>query len=274
RATAGVESISTPSISKSSARQLIVSTGWMIKDQEERVKQVEAQSRAISSFRCPDSNVTVVCGTGTLAGASASLRRILRHRQECPCHTINVRGITGRTHLHKNRPRHETKKGKRLFLNLAFLIAVALAANRVQAQRPQETGRSLGKVSAEGNLIVMELDEGVLGKANLFDLVGHTLRFIPDGQGYRVDNVVLQWDREFGAEISGFQVSLHNFKFPFSGKQWDALSIGRNGSLVFGERTGVDRTGEGAGENSRGGGVSIGRFDQLSQAAHTIINTV
>lgn len=28
-----------------------------------------------------------------------------------------------------------------------------------------------------GNLIVLELDDSVLGKANLFDLTGHTLRF-------------------------------------------------------------------------------------------------
>ena len=38
-----------------------------------------------------------------------------------------------------------------------------------------EPGHSIGKVSTDGNLVVMELDDGALGKANLFDLVGKTL---------------------------------------------------------------------------------------------------
>jgi hypothetical protein len=33
-----------------------------------------------------------------------------------------------------------------------------------------EPGHSIGKVSTDGNLVVMELDDGALGKANLFDL--------------------------------------------------------------------------------------------------------
>src|SRR5262249_45407717 len=114
--------------------------------------------------------------------------------------------------------------------------------------------------------IVMELEEGVLGKANLFDLFGRTLRFTPDGQGYRVENVALQWDADFGGPLDGPQVALKNFKFPYSGKSWDALSVGTNGSITFG--AGSER-----GEANRGG-VSVGRFDQLTQAAHTLINTV
>lgn len=35
------------------------------------------------------------------------------------------------------------------------------------AQQDTEPGHSIGKVSTEGDLIVMELDDGVLGKANL-----------------------------------------------------------------------------------------------------------
>ena len=42
-------------------------------------------------------------------------------------------------------------------------------------------GHPIGKISTDGELIVMELEDGVLGKANLFDLVGHTLRFSPEG---------------------------------------------------------------------------------------------
>ena len=40
----------------------------------------------------------------------------------------------------------------------------------------------------EGNLIVMELDEGVLGTEVLFNLEGRTLRFVPEAGGYRVHN--------------------------------------------------------------------------------------
>jgi hypothetical protein len=60
--------------------------------------------------------------------------------------------------------------------------------------------------------------EGVLGKANLFDLAGRTLRFAPEGATYRVQNHALRWDREFGAELSGPQATLHDFSFPFSGR--------------------------------------------------------
>src|SRR3954468_6637236 len=91
----------------------------------------------------------------------------------------------------------------------AFLLVCAL-----HAQRGFEPGHPIGKVSTQGDLIVMELDEGALGKANLFDLAGRTLRFTPEGTGYRVENAVLQWDSDFGPELAG-PAALHNFAFPF-----------------------------------------------------------
>ncbi len=173
------------------------------------------------------------------------------------------------------------KAARRFFWGAGLIVGgVLLLQSMAHAQGWQAPARPIGKISTEGNLIVMELDEGVLGKANLFDLVGHTLRFIPDRQGYRVENVPLQWDPEFGAALSGSQVTLHNFKFPFSAKEWDAFSVGRTGSISFDgqdgvpERAGVARLGQDAAEGGRGGGLSIGRFEQLSQAARTIINTV
>src|SRR5215813_13821803 len=72
-------------------------------------------------------------------------------------------------------------------------------------------GHVMGKVSTQGQLIVMELNDGALGKNNLFDLAGHTLRFIPQRSGYRVENAPLQWDAEFGPELSGADVTLHQF---------------------------------------------------------------
>jgi len=173
--------------------------------------------------------------------------------------------------------RHKQERYKGLPLKVGFLIAGVLLANIAYAQPRQEPGHSIGKVSTEGNLIVMELDEGVLGKANLFDLVGRTLRFVPEGQGYRGENVALQWDADFGTPLSGPQVTLHNFKFPYSGKSWDTFSVGSNGSITFGadsERGEANRPGRVAAEGGRGGGVTIGRFDQLTQAARTLINTV
>ncbi len=44
-----------------------------------------------------------------------------------------------------------------------------------------EPGRPIGKASVKGDLIVMELDDGALGKTNLFNLTARTLRFTPEG---------------------------------------------------------------------------------------------
>src|SRR5579871_6337107 len=95
-------------------------------------------------------------------------------------------------------------------------------------------GHSIGTIATRGDLIVMTLDEGALGKANLFDLGGRTLRFAPDGPGYRIDNSPLRWDSEFGTELASPQVTLHNFEFPFSGKRWTSFSVGTTGSISFG----------------------------------------
>jgi len=164
---------------------------------------------------------------------------------------------------------------RRLFLYLiSCLIALPQLAN---AQDRQRAGKPIGKVSTNGSLILLELDEGVLGKEHLFDLAGRTLRFIPGASGYRVENFPLQWDSEFGNEISDAEVTLHKFQFPFSGKQWNSFSAGANGSIRFGkperEDAAARREFPGSG-GFRFGGVSIGRFDQLSEAPGTLINAV
>ena len=139
-------------------------------------------------------------------------------------------------------------------------------------QPRQEPGRSIGTVTTQGDLIVMTLNEGVFGKANMFDLAGRTLRFTPDGAGYRAENLPLQWDAEFGKELSDPQLTLRNFSFPYSGKSWDALSVGVTGSISFGAAPGSPGpTGFGG---ARAGGVSVDRFAQLQEAARTLINTV
>ena len=130
-------------------------------------------------------------------------------------------------------------------------------------------GHSVGKVSTFGDLIVLELDEGVRGKENLFDLGGRTLRFTPDGSQFRVDSGSLTWDPDFGQEISNEEVSLHNFRLPFSQKNWTSLQVGRAGWISFG--------GSNANQGNKpysGGSVSIGRFDPLTEAAGKLVNTV
>ena len=131
-----------------------------------------------------------------------------------------------------------------------------------------EPGHAIGKVSTNGDLIVMELNEGALGRANLFDLAGRTLRFTPEHSGYRVETGPLQWDSNFGPELAAAEVTLHQFTFPFSGQHWNSLRVGRTGSIRFGTAEVNDGL-----PGRSDGGVSIGRFDPLSEAAGTLIDS-
>jgi hypothetical protein len=149
-------------------------------------------------------------------------------------------------------------------------------ASPVCAQERQRPGKPIGKVSTFENLVVLELDDGVLGKEHLFDLQGRTLRFSVSGTGYRVENLPLEWNSDLGPEVTGSAITLHKLQIPFSGKNWDVISIGTNGSIRFGEseRDGNPARRDVSGPAGRFGGVSIGRFDQLAEAATTLINTV
>ncbi len=165
----------------------------------------------------------------------------------------------------------------------AILIGLTFLALPAFAQRgQQQPGKSIGKVHVEGNLIVMELDEGVLGTEVLFNLEGRTLRFVPEAGGYRVHNDELVWDAQFGEQLSNPQVSLKNFAFPFSGKAFNSFSVGNTGSIAFAAEPPVDGAaaaaafgrggrggagGGGAGRAGRGGGVTLDRFAQLGRAA-------
>src|SRR6266576_3182429 len=135
-----------------------------------------------------------------------------------------------------------------LTLSLCVLL---LSPTVLSAQDDDRTGGRIGKVSTLGDLIVMELDEGALGKANLFDLAGHTVRFLPQHSRYSVETESLHWDPEFGPELSASDVKLQNFSFPFSDKTWNALRVGTTGWISFGES---ETQGE---EGNRNRGVSI-----------------
>ena len=159
----------------------------------------------------------------------------------------------------------------------ALLIVCATLAQgaAVLAQERDEQGKPIGKVSVVGKLILMELDEGALGRESLFDLDRRSLRFTPAHEGYRVENLLLQWDADFGQKIAEPRVALRNFSFPFSGKNWDAFTVGVTGSIRFGEPDNAQGFEFGGGPPPRDqGGVRVGRFDPLSEAAGNLVNTV
>ena len=153
---------------------------------------------------------------------------------------------------------------RRKLIVCGLLLSLSLA----EAQPEDEPGRSIGKVSTEGDLIVMELNDRVLGTKKLFDLSGRTLRFTPDGSGYRVENGTLNWDGDFGPKVEGSEVTLHRFAFPFSGRKWSSFRLGTTGSIRFGES--VKDNPDPYGQNDLG--LSIGRFDQLAEAANTLFD--
>ena len=53
-----------------------------------------------------------------------------------------------------------------------ILCGLLLHPNLAHAQF-DVPGQPIGKISTDGELMVMELEDGALGKANLFDLAGH-----------------------------------------------------------------------------------------------------
>src|SRR5262252_8564443 len=145
-----------------------------------------------------------------------------------------------------------------------ILLSIFPTLSFAQDDESVKQGHSIGTVSTQGNLIVMELDDAALGKSNLFDLVGNTLRFTPEGSRYRVEKEALQWDLDSGPELAGAEVTLHQFAFPFSGQHWSSFRVGRTGSIRFGE---PDTRGDAPSGPPSDGGVSIGRFDPLGEAA-------
>ena len=121
---------------------------------------------------------------------------------------------------------------------------------------------------------MLTLDEDVLGKANLFNLAHHSLRFTPEGSRYRVENIPSQWNTEFGSELHGGDASLKIFAFPFSGKSWNAFSVGLTGSITFAAGAAPAVRAPSVVDANQTGGLSVDRFAELQQAAPGFINTV
>src|ERR1700744_1263182 len=81
---------------------------------------------------------------------------------------------------------------------VAFVLFCTMLGH---AQSGPEPGHAIGTVTTRGKLILLTLNDGALGRANMFNLAHHTLRFTPDGAGYRVENVPFAWDPDFGAAL-------------------------------------------------------------------------
>ncbi len=162
------------------------------------------------------------------------------------------------------------------FQMLLMLCAILVLRTAALAQERDVPGKPIGKVSVTENLILMELDQSALGQQNLFDLGQRTLRFTLGSGGYRVENFPLRWDADFGQALSRHQVALHNFSFPFSGKTWNSFSVGVTGSIRFTPESNApaDDAGPGFGPRGDEGGVSIGRFDPLTEGAASMVNTL
>jgi hypothetical protein len=146
---------------------------------------------------------------------------------------------------------------------IALLCGLVLNPGSSYVGQQQTPGHSIGQVSTNGDLIVIELDRAVLGQPNLFDLVGRTLRFGAAGSRYRVTNHTLQWEPDYGVELTGSDVRLQRFTFPFSGQRWSSLSVGTTGSIRFGPSP---NAGDIDAYGRRDGGIAstIGRFDRLA----------
>ena len=144
-----------------------------------------------------------------------------------------------------------------------MLCGLVLNPGSPYAVQQKTPGHSIGQVSTNGDLIVIELDRAALGQPNLFDLVGRTLRFSPAGSRYRVTNQALQWEADYGVELTGSDVNLQRLTFPFSGQRWSSFSVGTTGSIRFGPSPKVGDV-DAYGHLDSGIASAIGRFDRLA----------
>jgi hypothetical protein len=123
----------------------------------------------------------------------------------------------------------------------------------------QVAGRKIGNITTRGNIILLELDSGVITNHNLFDLDRRTIRFTPSGTGFRAENLPLQWDTARGSAIQNNAVRLTKFSFPFSGRNWSELQVLTTGLITFG----------GAYAD-----LGLGRFVHLQQVGPDIVNKI
>ena len=83
------------------------------------------------------------------------------------------------------------------------VVATALVVSLLLFTNPAMGGGER-KVTTNGNRIIVELANEDLIPGNLFDLEDTTIRFTPQGAGYRGEIVPFQWDPDFGSVIRGY----------------------------------------------------------------------
>jgi uncharacterized protein (TIGR03437 family) len=92
-----------------------------------------------------------------------------------------------------------------------------------------------------GNIAIIDDDGTILVPANAFDLPYRSLRFTPDGAGYRVAAGATALDT--GAAGAGATLNLEDddsrevpigFSFPFYGRTYSTLFVNSDGNLTFG----------------------------------------
>lgn len=142
---------------------------------------------------------------------------------------------------------------------VALLAAGCAVALHAAPGAAQTESRSFGTVSTRGDLILVELEPDAVVPANPLDLEGRTLRFAPEGTGYRLRNLPLRWDPDYGPRLDGSEVVLDAFDFPMSGTRWEAFSVGRTGTITFGRDASA---------------LPVGRFAELREAAPELVGTV
>ena len=129
---------------------------------------------------------------------------------------------------------HRPPLPSRELLAEAFCGYDVVARSRIESVSGDST---VGRAHSRGGLVIVELENSAVVPANLLDLEGRTLRFVPQGGGYRVESVPLIWDPSFGSEIFGYPstpVQLSAFGFPFAGSVWSSFHVGFFGNLTFG----------------------------------------
>jgi hypothetical protein len=154
---------------------------------------------------------------------------------------------------------------------LGALILLALPASALAQRGP---GRPIGKVTTLGNVVHLEMEPGAVIPARLFDLDKRTLRFTPAGAAYRVANVELKWDDDFGAALTQPMAALSKFTFPFSGKRYDRINIA-TGAVTFPDAPAAANAPAGRGGGGSGGyGFQMERYARMLTVGRTFINTV
>jgi hypothetical protein len=153
------------------------------------------------------------------------------------------------------------------------LLVLTLIALPTAAFAQRGPGRSIGKVTTIGNLIHLELEPGAVIPARQFDLDHRTLRFSPEGAGYRVENIDLKWDAEFGPAFTQPTATLRNFEFPFSGKRWNTFNVA-TGSITFAEPPPPVVTPDGNRVNAPPARFQMERYARMRTVGRTFINMV